>query len=205
MPHNAGMGSVRRILVVLLVALPGLAVLSAPPADPRVGSAERKALEFRRRHGAGIVSIVVHKRERRLVLRLDGRDAWSTRVGLGSAPEGHKRAEGDRRTPEGEYFVCTRNARSRFHLFLGLSYPNARDAAAAVQDGRIGPGERERIEGAVRAGRPPPWDTPLGGEIGLHGHGASRDWTHGCVALEDDDIELLWGLCPLGTPVRILP
>ncbi|HYE99590.1 MAG TPA: L,D-transpeptidase [Planctomycetota bacterium] len=199
------MGSVRRIVSVLLIALPILAAALAPPADPAVERAERRAHAFRRLHGAGAASIEVRKRERRLSVRLDGRVVWSTRVGLGTAPEGRKRAEGDRRTPEGDYFVCTRNAQSRFHLFLGLSYPNTQDAEAGVREGRIGPHDRVRIDHALSSGTAPPWDTPLGGEVGLHGHGASRDWTHGCVALEDEDVELLWGLCPLGTPVRILP
>ena len=199
------MGSLRRIVVLLLIALPALAAALAPPPDPRLRSAARRALEFRRRHGPGAPSIVVLKRERRLALRLQGRDVWSTRVGLGGSPEGHKRVEGDGRTPEGEYVVCTRNARSRFHLFLGLSYPGAQDAEAGARDGRIDVRERERIEKAVSSGHAPPWDTPLGGEVGIHGHGASRDWTLGCIALEDEDVELLWGLCPLGTPVRILP
>jgi lipoprotein-anchoring transpeptidase ErfK/SrfK len=61
----------------------------------------------------------------------------------------------------------------------------------------------DAIREAQRRGQRPPWDTPLGGTVGIHGNGAGSDWTWGCVALEDGDIEELWEVCPLGTPVVI--
>jgi murein L,D-transpeptidase YafK len=151
------------------------------------------------------LSIVVRKAERRLTLYGDGRELLGCRVGLGGAPVGHKVRRGDSRTPEGEYRICTRNPNSQFHLFLGLSYPNEADADRGLAARRISPAEHRTLVSAARDGRQPPWDTVLGGTIGIHGSGADWDWTLGCVALDDADVETLWALCPIGTPVRIEP
>ncbi len=182
------------------IAAIGLRLLTRPAARaPRPTAAEI------RRTASGPPRILVSKSARRLALFLGDREAFSTRCAIGSSPAGHKEREGDRRTPEGDYYVCTRNEKSRFHLFLGLSYPNVRDAERALKAGRITRAEFDAISDRICAKSRPPWDTPLGGEVGIHGKGASRDWTAGCVALEDADIELLWEFCPLGTPVRIEP
>jgi murein L,D-transpeptidase YafK len=151
------------------------------------------------------VAILIRKAERRLVLYGDDREIFSCRVGLGGAPEGTKTRQGDNRTPEGYYRVCTRNPRSLFHLFLGLSYPNEADARRGLAAGLISKTQHRRILEAIRARRQPPWNTALGGAIGIHGSGSSADWTLGCIALDDPDIELLWALCPMGTPVTIEP
>jgi murein L,D-transpeptidase YafK len=151
------------------------------------------------------VWIVVRKAERRLALLGDGREMLVCRVGLGGSPVGLKRRRGDGRTPEGEYRVATRNPNSQFHLFLGLDYPNEADAERGLAARLISPLEHRALVAAARDGRRPSWETPLGGTIGIHGSGASADWTLGCIALEDADIETLWALCPVGTPVRILP
>ncbi len=152
----------------------------------------------------GSPRILVRKSERRLILYRGERVVLETRVALGGVA-GHKEREGDRRTPEGDYTVCTRNDKSRFHLFLGLSYPGIADAAAGLRDGRLTREQHDQIVRSIRAGKQPPWNTPLGGEVGIHGHGAGRDWTLGCIALEDADVDVLWRHCPLGTPVRIEP
>jgi hypothetical protein len=149
--------------------------------------------------------IVVRKAARRLQLFGDGRELLSVRVGLGNRPAGAKARGGDGRTPEGDYFVCTRNAHSRFHLFLGLSYPNKADAERGLRAGLISAVEQRAIVRAIDAGRQPPWGTRLGGTVGIHGSGSNWDWTLGCVALDDEDIETLWGFVPIGTPVRIEP
>ncbi|MBI2932221.1 MAG: L,D-transpeptidase family protein [Planctomycetes bacterium] len=126
-------------------------------------------------------------------------------VGLGPSPEGDKTREGDGTTPIGTYVVCTRNERSRFHLFLGLSYPGPKDADRGLREGRIARRQHEAIGTAFVQGRQPPWDTPLGGAIGIHGGGAGRDWTLGCIALANEDVEELWAVAALGTPVVIEP
>lgn len=154
---------------------------------------------------AGSPRVVVHKAERKLELFVGDALVLDVPVGLGGAPEGHKHREGDQRTPEGEYYVCTRNVRSKFHLFLGISYPGPDDAARGVAERQITTGQQAAIETAWERVARPPWNTDLGGMIGIHGYGAGRDWTLGCVAVDDEWIEVLWALCPLGTPVRILP
>ena len=118
---------------------------------------------------------------------------------------GDKVREGDRRTPEGEFYVCCKNPRSRFVLSLGLSYPNVEDAARGLRDGLITRDQHDAIVAAIRSGGQPPWKTPLGGEIMIHGNGSDRDWTLGCVALDDDDIRELYPAVGIGTPVTILP
>lgn len=147
------------------------------------------------------VRIKVLKAARRLELWSNGalEQAWPCH--LGRAPEGHKQREGDGRTPEGEYAVCTRNAESRFHRFLGLSYPRPEDA--------VGTPYAEAVASAHARGVRPPWDTPLGGQIGIHGAPNGEpmpegDWTEGCVAVADDAMDLLWDRCPLGTKVELL-
>lgn len=149
---------------------------------------------------------IVVKKSLRLLELWDGNSlVGSYPVGLGFSPEGHKQMEGDGKTPEGEYYVCVRNDRSSYYLSLGLSYPNEQDAKAALDDGRIDRRTYDSIKSAIERKERPSWRTPLGGEIMIHGHGSDRDWTAGCVALNDDIMDILWAACPLGTPVLILP
>jgi murein L,D-transpeptidase YafK len=160
-------------------------------------------------------SIVIKKSERRLYLyRVDGgrkRLAKAYAVALGSSPVGHKQRQGDGATPEGEYYVTHKNPKSNFYLSLGLSYPNARDAESGLQRGLISRREYEVITAAIKGGGKPPQHTKLGGDIFIHGGGASRllglrrDWTLGCVALENEDIKELFEIVPVKTPVRIEP
>jgi hypothetical protein len=100
--------------------------------------------------------VVIHKAKRALGLYVGGQLAAAYPIGLGPRPEGHKEREGDRRTPEDEYYVCTRNARSRFHLFLGISYPNHRDAAQALSEGHITQQQHDSVVGAMARRHQPP-------------------------------------------------
>ncbi|HEX5707918.1 MAG TPA: L,D-transpeptidase [Pyrinomonadaceae bacterium] len=149
--------------------------------------------------------IVVEKAARRLTLYAGDERLRVYRVGLGTSPVGDKVRSGDRRTPEGEFFVCVKNERSAFYLSLGISYPDERAAERGLRDGLITRAQYRRIMNAARRKRTPPWDTALGGEIFIHGRGASSDWTWGCIALEDEDIKELFDAVPVGTPVRIEP
>lgn len=126
-------------------------------------------------------------------------------IALGSAPEGDKEREGDGRTPEGDFYVCSRNPASKYHLSVGLSYPDAEDAERGLASGIISKREHRAIVDAIRHFKRPPWNTALGGEIAIHGGGSDSDWTAGCIALEDAEIEELFNALPLGTSVRILP
>jgi murein L,D-transpeptidase YafK len=108
------------------------------------------------------------------------------RVALGRDPIGHKQQEGDGRTPEGRYHIDRRNPRSRYHLSLRISYPNEQDAAGALDRG-VAPG----------------------GDIMIHGlkDGELRDddWTQGCIAVTDAEMDEIWNLVPEGTPIVINP
>jgi murein L,D-transpeptidase YafK len=202
----------RLILLVALTALAMVAALALRNDSPQ-GQAEKPGRASApmtsslptRAPVEGPRGVVIHKAERVLGLYRDGRLAATYPIALGHSPEGHKEREGDGRTPEGLYSICNRNPRSRFHLFLGLSYPNADDADAARRAGRISKAEHRQIVDAIEAGRQPPWDTPLGGEIGIHGAGTASDWTLGCIALENEAIEQLWETLRLGDPVLIQP
>ena len=147
--------------------------------------------------------IVVSKSKRRLALYSDGRVVREYRVGLGKNPADDKERQGDYRTPEGEFYVCVKNAASKFYLSLGLSYPNREDAARGLRDHLITRAEHDRIVRAVERGSRPPWDTALGGEIFIHGGGSASDLTWGCVALDDADVRELFDAVPKGTKVVI--
>lgn len=150
------------------------------------------------------LTIRVEKAARRLTVHSGDRALVTWPVALGG-PNADKVRQGDRATPEGTFRVVTRNDRSQFHLFLGLSYPNAEDADRGVADGTITATQAARIREADAAGRVPPWNTALGGAIGIHGGGAGADWTLGCIAVENPQIEELWEVAPMGTKVVIGP
>ena len=126
-------------------------------------------------------------------------------IGLGFASQGPNQKEGDGKTPEGEYYVCMRNTQSRYYLSLGVSYPNGQDAQRGLQDGLIDQSTHNTITSAIASGERPPWNTALGGEIMIHGHGAATDWTAGCIAVENEVMDILWQFCRLGTPITIAP
>ncbi len=144
--------------------------------------------------------IVIEKSSRRLTLFADGQAVLRCRAALGANPTGHKRQEGDGRTPEGDYFVCLKRE-GKYGPSLGVSYPN-------VLDAEVGGLPRETVsliaERAARSERPP-WGTPLGGEIYIHAGGSSRDWTQGCVALDDADMRALYDLADVGDTILIKP
>ena len=125
------------------------------------------------------------------------------RVGLGTDPVNDKTKEGDRRTPEGEFYIFTKNERSQFYLSLGVSYPNAEDAERGLRDGLITRVQRDQIVDAIRRKVAPPQKTRLGGEIFIHGNGSGSDWTWGCVALDNPNIRELFDAVPVKTPVVI--
>lgn len=138
-------------------------------------------------NGPSVTSIQVHKADRKMYLLHDDRVLKSYDVALGFAPVGHKQFEGDGKTPEGTYFITHRNPRSSYHLSLGISYPNDADRAAAAA-----------------AGKSP------GGDIFIHGGPrgpiSRRDWTLGCIAVTDEEIERIYAMVKKpGTPIYILP
>ena len=148
---------------------------------------------------------MVKKARRELLLYSGGSVVRTYHVGLGLSPVGDKVRQGDHRTPEGEFYIFTKNSKSQFYLSLGVSYPNAAHAERGLRDGLITRASYNSIINALRAKKAPPQNTRLGGDIYIHGNGARTDWTWGCVALENDDIRELFEAVPVGTPVIIDP
>lgn len=162
--------------------------------------------------------IVVSKAERRLDLYSGSTLVKSYPVALGRNPVGAKQSQGDGRTPEGRFYICTRNAStSAFHIFLGLSYPGLPDAKRAVNNKQITWREYQIINQRLASRGRPPWETSLGGWVGIHGgtensyaqnkmkERGTRDWTAGCVALTNREVEEIYSATKLGTPVEIKP
>jgi murein L,D-transpeptidase YafK len=131
-------------------------------ASPQRASREQAAVTTELPNRSPVAAprvVLIRKADRVLGMYRNGRLAGTYPIALGSYPEGHKQREGDGRTPEGEYYVCTRNPHSSFHLFLGLSYPNAKDAVAGRRAGAITEQQHRAITSAIAARRQPPWDT----------------------------------------------
>ena len=149
--------------------------------------------------------IAVKKGRRQLLLFSADKLVRTNRVGLGLSPTGDKVRQGDRRTPEGDFYIFTKNDNSAFYLSLGVSYPNTTHAERGLRDRLITRVQYEAIMRALRAKKGPPQKTLLGGDIYIHGNGAGSDWTWGCVALENEDIRELFNAVGVGTPVRIEP
>lgn len=149
--------------------------------------------------------IVIFKAKRELQLFDGEKLIKSYRVGLGEKPVPPKEREGDMATPEGTYFICHKNPKSKFHLSLAISYPGPADAKRGLKDGLITDKEYKAIMQADAARTTPPFYTKLGGEVFIHGRGSATDWTWGCVALDDPDIEDLYKRVPVKTPVTIHP
>jgi murein L,D-transpeptidase YafK len=136
--------------------------------------------------------IVVMKSKRIMTLESDGQVVKTYKVALGSQPIGAKDRQGDHKTPEGEYVVDAKNANSQFFMALHLSYPNATDRVRARKLG-VSPGGDVEIHG-------------LGKKYGWIGarHRLS-DWTDGCIAVTNEEIEEIFGMVAVGTRVEIQP
>jgi len=133
----------------------------------------------------------------------DGKLLNAFAAAFGFAPRGSKEVEGDGKTPQGEYVVCVKNPKSKFHLSLALNYPNSADAGRGLSAGLITRDEHDSIVEANLKGSLPPQNTPLGGEIYIHGGGTDGDWTRGCIGLNNDDMTELFEIIETGTLVSI--
>jgi murein L,D-transpeptidase YafK len=142
--------------------------------------------------GTTIDRIVVEKSGRKLFIFRDGKRIKTYRVALGRNPVGPKQQEGDMKTPEGTYKIDTRNAQSSFHLALHISYPSDEDNKRAAARG-VSAGFDIMIHG-IQNGR---------GWIGAFHRW--HDWTAGCIAVTDEEIEELWRVTPDGTTIEIRP
>jgi murein L,D-transpeptidase YafK len=136
--------------------------------------------------------VVVYKHDRKLVLLLRGKELKSYKVALGGEPVGHKTRQGDHRTPEGLYVLDSRNPNSHFYKAFHVSYPNSQDIAAARKAG-VSPGGDIMLHGLPKGYA---W---LGKSQALH------DWTDGCIAVSNKEMDELWNLIRVGTPIEIKP
>lgn len=149
--------------------------------------------------------IIVYKSSRKLELFDSDRLVKTYEISLGKTPVGDKEIEGDGKTPEGEFYVFTKNEKSKFHLSLGLSYPNVEVADRGLAAKLITKAEHDAIIEAIGEKKMPPQYTNLSCEIYIHGGGIDGDWTQGCVALVDDDVRELFHAIPVGITVQIVP
>ncbi|MES2665640.1 MAG: L,D-transpeptidase family protein [Pseudomonadota bacterium] len=142
--------------------------------------------KFRKYNGPEVTLVQIDKTNRKVYLFNNSKVLKEYDMGLGFAPVGHKQVEGDGRTPEGQYFITHRNPKSQYYLSVGISYPNEADRAYAASIGK----------------------SP-GGDIFIHGESKQkqrrRDWTAGCIAVKNNEIEQIYSMVEPGTPVIILP
>lgn len=178
-----------RRVVILTIAVAALGIAAVVGWD---------FLKFGRRAppevapGQRATSILVEKEQRRMTLLRNGTPIKTYAVSLGGDPLGHKLQEGDRRTPEGAYKIDFKNQRSRFHLALRISYPEAADREQARRRG-VSPGSDIMIHGLPNG---------MGWFQRWH---LARDWTDGCIAVTNSEIEEIWALVDVGTAIEIRP
>lgn len=142
--------------------------------------------KFQTYQGLAVTKVEVHKAARKMYL-LNGKTVLkSYKINLGGNPIGPKQFEGDGKTPEGAYYITHKNPNSTYHLSLGISYPDASDVAFAKAYGK-----------------------PAGGDIFVHGGPKKArqkgDWTAGCIAVTDKQIEEIYAMVRTGTPIFIYP
>ena len=136
--------------------------------------------------------IIVIKSKRTLTLLKNDHILKTYTISLGGQPVGPKTREGDHKTPEGDYVIDTRNVKSKFHLALHVSYPNAADIARAGKQ-RVPPGGAIMIHGLPK------------GYDWVRSASKVGDWTDGCIAVTNREIEEIWRAVPNGTPIEIRP
>ena len=124
---------------------------------------------------------------------------------LSRSPVGPKIRKNDNRIPLGTFHIVSKNPQSSYHRFLGLDYPNEVAVDRGLATGIISSGQAASLRAAIRQGQCPDWTTELGGGIGIHGRRRGWDWTAGCVALTDDNIDELFAVMRVGDRVEILP
>lgn len=151
-----------------------------------LGLAACGGTKFKTYNGPEVTRIEVHKSDRKMYLIHYQQVLEEYDIALGFTPTGHKQFERDGKTPEGTYYITHRNPRSNYHLSLGISYPNNADRAYASSKG-----------------------LPPGGDIFIHGNtgkdGNRGDWTAGCIAVRDREMERIYSMVRPGTPIVIYP
>ena len=157
--------------------------------------------------------LLIHKRNHELIVKEGEQIIKTFHVATGKGGSGTKRKLGDKKTPLGVYRIMDFKADSKFHFFMQLDYPNLIDAWYGYKNEFITASEFKKIASAFKNRKMPPQDTALGGYIGIHGLGEMNDqklsihqdfnWTEGCIALTNDQINELRQYVEIGTPVVI--
>ena len=142
--------------------------------------------------GFKVDEIEVFKSKRKLILYFNGSKVKQYSISLGKNPIGAKQIEGDRKTPEGTYFINGKNPNSKYYKNLGISYPNAKDKIQAKALGKSAGGDI-KIHGL-------PNDKPWLGKLHL-----LKDWTYGCIAVTNKQMEELYRVSAVGTKIVIYP
>ncbi len=164
------MKNIFTLLLLLTVAYDGAGQAGTEPAD----------------------KVVVYKSKRQLQLLRAGKVLRTYRIALGDNPKGHKRQEGDEKTPEGAYVLDWRNPNSRYYKSIHISYPNAQDQQQARRRG-VSPGGDIMVHG-----RNGPTVLP-------DGTWKWKDWTDGCIAVTNTEMDEIWKMVKNGTPIHINP
>ncbi len=197
------------VLSFLVGAIPPAAGIHSEHAPPGLAS-ELAAHD-------GELSIVIQKSRYVLTVYKGATPVKSYQAVFGKGYAGGDKVRmGDKRTPEGAFYICSMNHSKRFYKFMGLSYPGREHADRGLALGLITRAEHEGILAALNEWRQPSWDTKLGGAVGIHGrtlggnavpHPDSRlrNWTDGCIALSNDDVDEIFSVVSLGTAVYIVP
>jgi murein L,D-transpeptidase YafK len=173
---RVGLAALTSFVIALIAGIPA-AFAAGPPLLPE---------------GKRATLVLVEKAERRLSLYRDNQLIETYTVALGGNPVGAKERQGDSRTPEGRYTIDLRNDASRFHLSLRISYPDDADRARAAAAG-VSPGGDIFVHGLPN------------GYGWLEAAHRARDWTDGCIAVTNAEIEEIWSLVAIGTPIEIRP
>lgn len=139
-----------------------------------------------------IDSVLVKKSERKMYLVANGKPVREYRVAFGANPKGHKQMQGDERTPEGTYTLDYKNGKSSFYKAIHISYPNTRDIARARAAG-VDPGGQIMIHGQHNG-------------LGQVARVSQKfNWTDGCIAVTNQEMDEIWDLVDVGTPIEITP
>ncbi len=167
----------KSILTLLLLLTTLLGRASGPDGGEQAGKADK---------------VVVYKSKRQMQLLRAGQVLRTYRIALGDSPVGHKKQEGDEKTPEGDYVLDWRNPNSLYYKSIHISYPNAQDRAQARRRG-VSPGGDIMVHG-------------MNGPVVLpDGTYKWKDWTNGCIAVTNAEMDEIWGMVKNGTPIQIHP
>lgn len=168
--------------VLATIVMLAAAALISMPAAAQIPSLAHHPIDL----------VVVYKSDRLLHLKSKGHVVRSFNIALGQEPKGHKLIEGDNRTPEGVYTLDWRNANSQFYRSIHVSYPHEDDQAAAIRRG-VSPGGLVMVHGLPNGRDPSDMNHP------------NNDWTNGCIAVTNDEMDEIWSLVEDGTTIIIFP